>query len=113
MAEFYADGDEYTVELLPDVHNKKRGWLNRLKLTNSAGKEYTISQRTTTYEWCCGCMAWKMKAEGTRDCKHLRAVGLSNVRNGDDPPQKIIEVIGALRWYAQKAVREAEANAVQ
>jgi hypothetical protein len=113
MEKFVHGYDEYEVELQPDVHTKDKGWLNRLKLTslNTAG-EYVVSQRTTTYEWCCGCMAWRFSAkrsvDGKRDCKHLQALGLSKLKEGEDPPPAVIRVIGNLRWFAQKAQREAQ-----
>lgn len=101
--------EQYELTLLPDLHGKI--YLNRLSITGlSSGHKYVISQQKNTLEWACSCKGWifSLKRLGFRECDHVIATGLRDLKPGANPPQEVIEIIGELRWYAQSAERFGE-----
>lgn len=108
---FVGEKEKYEVSLLPDLHGKV--WLNRLSIVGqSSGHKYVLSQQKKTLEWQCSCRGWifSLKRLGYRDCDHIRATGLKGLKEGENPPQEIIDIIGDLRWYAQQAARFGKVN---
>jgi len=107
--EWITEIEVFEVELMPDLHGKR--FINRLCIKSlSSGHKYVLSQ-DKDLTWACSCHGWTRHCDESkprhlqRTCKHLKATGLEGLAPGTNPPQKLIEVIGEMRWYAQMARR--------
>lgn len=61
-------------------------WTNRFRVPSESGSTYILAQRTEERWWACSCPSYTRKAEGQRDCKHLRKYGIP----GNQRPVELI-----------------------
>src|SRR5271166_6050177 len=76
--------------MLPD----NAGWKNRFDYTSDSGNTYRIAQNKDTLAWGCTCWPWKK----TRNCGHLRDLGLSSQPNNKEVTLKKGSKTAAEMW---------------